>query len=201
MGNVNKSFVAQSISGGVVFAGPSGVLDLPTADHAAAGTPLPTGWPALDLGTLSEDGLSISYTRSSTKIKDFDGATYRAIQEDFTDGFKATFLDADNINLIRAAYGTDNVEVETATSTKGEQITIYHSPEQLPFLQAVVKVKSGVKGKLYVAEVCQVSEIAEIKDVYNDVTKMELTFDVYRGSDGYFLKEYRDDGVPVVSGG
>ena len=199
MGNVNKSFVAQSINGGVVFVGPTGVLELPTVQHAAPGTALPTGWPALDLGTLHEDGLSISYTRSTTKVKDFDGATYRGIQDDFADGFKATFIDADNLNLIRATYGTDNVEVTAANGTHGEQITIFHSPDQLPFLQAAVKVRSGIKGKLYVAEICQVTEIAEIKDVYNDVTKTELTFDVYRGTNGKFLTEYRDDGA-IVSG-
>lgn len=199
MGNVKHSFVAQSIDGGVVFAGPSDVLELPTVEHAAPGAALPTGWAALDLGTLAEDGLSISYSRSTKKVKDFDGATFRGLQDDFMDGFKAKFLDADNINLIRTAYGTDNVSVTPADGTHGEQITIYHSPEQLPYLQACLKVRDGLKGKLYVAEICQVTEIAEIKDVYNDVTFYELTFDVYRGTDGKFLKEYRDNGE-IVSG-
>jgi hypothetical protein len=195
MGDVKKSFVAQSINGGVVFAGPTGVLALPTVDHALPGVALPTGWAALDLGTLAEDGLSISYTRSSKKIKDFDGATYLSVQDDFADGFKAKFLDVDNINLVKTVYGTDNVEVTVATGSHGEQITIFHAPEQLPFQQAAIKVKSGAKGKLYVAEICQVSEIAEIKDVYNDATNYEVTWDVYRGSDGKFLKEFRDNGV------
>ncbi|GGF39127.1 hypothetical protein [Williamsia phyllosphaerae] len=198
MGNVNHSFVAQSIQGGVVFAGPSGVLTLPTTASDAA---LTTQWKALDLGTLAEDGLSISYQRSSTKVKDFDGTTYRSLQDDFMDGFKATFLDADNLNLVKSVFGSANVSTSAATSTHGEQMTIFHAPEQLPFQQAVVAVKSGTKRKVYVAEICQVSEIAEIKDVYNDVTKYEVTWDVYRGSDGYFLKEYRDNGVLVTSGG
>ena len=195
MGNVKQSFVAQSINGGVVFAGPTGVLTLPTAATDAA---LTSQWKALDLGTLAEDGLSISYKRSSKKIKDFDGTTYRSVQDDFMDGFKATFLDADNTNLVKSVYGTANVSTTAATSSSGAAMTIFHAPDQLPYQQAVVAVKSGAKRKLYVAEICQVSEIAEIKDVYNDVTKYEVTWDVYRGSDGYFLKEYRNDGALAV---
>lgn len=194
MGNVKQSFVAQSINGGVVFAGPQGGLALPTD----AAVPLSAAWLALDHGTLTEDGLSISYKRSSKKIKDFDGATYRSVQDDFADGFKATFLDADNINLVKSIYGTANVTTTAATGANGAKITIFHAPAQLPYQQAAITTRSGVKRKLYTAEICQVSEIAEIKDVYNDVTKYEVTWDVFRGSDGQFLKEYRDDGTPAV---
>ncbi|MGW5521921.1 hypothetical protein [Gordonia sp. NPDC003950] len=199
MGDVKKSFVPASLDGGVVFVGPTGVLELPARSHAAPGTALPTGWAALDLGTLSSDGLSISYTRSSTEVNDFDGAVYRNLQDKFSDGFKAKFLDADNHNLVETVYGTDNVEITAATGSHGEQISIVHSSDPLPYLQAAIKTKDAGKGKLYVAELCQVTEIAEIKDVYNDVTSYELTFSVYRGSDGKFLKEFRDDGV-IVSG-
>lgn len=196
MGNVKQSFVAQSIDGGVAFVGPTGGATLPTN----ASTPLSTQIKNLDLGTAAEDGLSISYTRSSKKIKDFDGAPYITVQEDFADGFKLKLYDVDNINLLNTVYGTANVSTTAATSSHGEQITILHSPEQLPFLQAVLAVKSGAKRKLYVAEVCQVSEVAEIKDVYNDATAYELTFEVLRGADGKYLKEYRDDGVTTGSG-
>lgn len=197
MGDVKKSFVAQSVDGGVVYAGPTGVLPLPTAAITAA-SPLTADWKALDLGTLAEDGLSVSYTRSSKKIKDFDGATYITVQDDFADGFKAKFLDVDNRNLVKTVYGTDNVEITEATGAHGEQITIYHAPDALPFQQAVVTTRSGSKRKTYVAEICQVSEIAEIKDVYNDATNYELNWEVLRGEDGKFLKEYRDDGRPLV---
>ncbi|GAA2071652.1 hypothetical protein [Williamsia deligens] len=191
MGNVKHSFVAHSIDGGVVFAGPTGVLELPDNAH----DPLSAAWLALNLGTLSDDGLSVAYKRSSKKIKDFDGATYLGVQDDFADGFKATFLDVDNHNLVRSVYGTDNVEIEEATGTHGEQITIYHAPDTLPFQQAVITTRSGPKRKFYVAEICQVTEVAEIKDKYDGATVNEVTWDVYRGEDGKFLKEFRDNGV------
>lgn len=201
MGNVKQSFVAQSIDGGVVFAGPTGVLDLPTEAVTGAGgdNPIPADWKALDHGTLTEDGLSISYTRSGKAPKDFDGAEYRTIQEEFADGFKCTFYETDNVNLLNTVFGTANVEVTAATSSAGEKITIYHAPEALPFQQAVVTTKSGIKFKTYVAEICQVSEIAEIKDVYNDVTKYEVTWKVLRGTDGKFLKEYRNNGEKAAA--
>ena len=193
MGNVKKSFVAQSVDGGVVFAGPSGVLPLPTA----AATALSPDWKKLDHGTVSENGLSLSYTRTSKKVKDFDGATYLTLQEEFTDGLKAKFYDVDNHNLVQTVYGTDNVEITEATGTHGEQIRIFHSPDDLPFQQIVCTTRSGRKRKLYTGEIAKVSAIAEIVDVYNDVTFNEVTWDVFRDDDGHFLTEYRDDGVFV----
>lgn len=195
MGNVKHSFVAQSINSGVVFAGPTGGLELPTLDDIQAPS---VPWKALDLGTLSENGLSIAYTRSSNKVKDFDGAPYITVQEDFADGFKATFLDVGNERLQKVVFGDAKVTTTAATISHGEQRTILHSSDQLPFLQAAVWVRSGEKRKLYVAEICQVSEVAEIVDIYNDATKYELTFDVLRGTDGAFLKQYEDDGVKLV---
>lgn len=197
MGNVKHAFVAQSIDGGVVFTGPTGALTLPAAAITTA-NPLSAPWKSRDLGTLSEDGLGIQYKRSSKKEKDFDGATYITVQDDFADGFKATFLDIDNHNLVESVFGADNVVIESATVSHGEQITIYHAAEQLPFEQAVITTRSGKKFKTYTAEICQVSEIAEIKDVYNATTKYEVTWEVLRGTDGKFLKEYRDNGEVLV---
>ena len=190
MGDVTKSFKAQSIDGGVVFLGPTGSLTLPTD----ARTALTSDWKDRDLGTLADDGLAISYTRSSTKIKNFDGGTYRGLQDEFADGFKATFLDADNLNLVKAVYGAANVTTTTATDTHGNLITIHHTSEELPFLQAVVHVKDGAKRKRYTSEICQVTGIAEIEDKYNDVTRYELTVDVYEDENGDYLVEHRDDG-------
>ncbi len=195
MGDVRKSFVAQSIDGGVVFAGPAGVLAMPTNPYE----PLIQDWKDLDHGTLAEDGLSISYTRSSKKIKDFDGATYITVQEEFGDGFKAKFYDVDNVVLLKSVFGESKVEVTAATGAHGEQIKVYHSPEQLPFQQAVLATRSGAKKKLYLAELCKVAEVAEVKDVYNDATYYEVTWDVFRDASGNFLVELRDDGV-LVSG-
>lgn len=192
MGDVTKSFVAAN---GKVFVGLTGVNTLPTS----ASTPLSAEWLALDLGTISEAGLSIQYTRTSKKIKDFDGGTYRTVQEEFADGFKAKFYDVDNHALIKAVFGEDNVTITPATGSVGESIVIDHSATQLPFLQAVLTLDSGAKRKSYTSAICQVSEVAEIVDVYNDVTAYEVTFDVLRDGNGVYLKELRNDGV-VASG-
>lgn len=194
MGDVTKSFKAQSIDGGVVFLGPTGTLALPTSAREA----LSSEWAERDLGTLADSGLAISYSRSSTKIKNFDGGTYRGLQDEFADGFKATFLDADNINLVKAVYGEAHVTTETATDQHGNLITIHHSSDELPFLQAVIHCKDGQKRKRYTSEICQVTGIAEIEDKYNDVTRYELTVDVYEDEDGRYLVEYRDDGKLAI---
>ena len=197
MGNVKHAYVAQSIDGGVVFTAPAGQLVLPTQAITPT-NPLTQPWKDRNLGTLSSDGLGIQYKRSSKNIEDYDGAVYMPVQDSFADGFKATFLDADNINLVHSVYGAANVETEAATGAHGERITIFHAPEQLPYEQAVITTRSGKKRKTYTAEIAQVSEIAEIKDIYNDATKYEVTWAVLRGSDGNFLKEYRDDGEVLV---
>lgn len=194
MGNVKNAFVAQSIDGGVYSRAPLGTtqpVDATTALNAAYE----------DQGTCAEDGLSVGITRTSKTIKDFDGGDYIDIQEEYNGTFKIKLLDVDLIAAKKTAFGDANVTETPATSSKGRQYHVAHNPDQLPLSSHVFQVKSGLKRKRYAIEIGRVSEIAEIKDVHNEATALELTIKAFRNSNGNYVEEYGDDGEKVASGG
>lgn len=184
--NVENAFIAHSIDAGVFFSAPAGTT-VPTD----ATSPLD---PALkDHGTIGEDGLAVGITRTSKDIKDFDGATFVDIQDEYNGTIKLTFLESDHEEVCRTLFGDAKVV------TTGTDIHISHSPDQLPIKTYVVQAKSGDKRKRYVIEKGRVSEIAETKDVYNDITKHEATIKSFRNSNGNYIEEYRSTAAaPVV---
>lgn len=194
MGNVKNSFVAHSIDGGVYWRAP-----LDTTQPVDATTALNAAFK--DQGTLAEDGLTVGITRSSKTIKDFDGGDYIDIQEEYNGTFKVKLLDVDDEEVKKTAFGDAKVTVTPATTTKGKQYHVEHSPDTLPLSSHVFQVKSGDKRKRYCIEVGRVSEIAEFKDVYNDATGFELTIKAFRNSNGNYIEEYGDDGVKLPAGG
>lgn len=188
MGNVKNAFVAQSIDGGVYFRAP-----LDTAQPTDSTTALAVAYK--DNGTCAEDGLSVGITRTSKTIKDFDGGDYIDIQEEYTGQFKIKLLDVDLEAAKKTAFGDEKVTVTAATATAGTTYHVEHSADQLPLSCHVFQVKSGLKRKRYCIEIGRVAEIAEIKDVHNDATALELTIKAFRNSNGNYVEEYGDDGV------
>ncbi|MCH5645164.1 hypothetical protein [Gordonia sp. ABSL49_1] len=191
MGNVANAFVAQSINGGVYYRAPLG-----TTQPTDSTTTLNAAFK--DQGTCAEDGLSVGITRTSKTIKDFDGADYIDIQEEYNGTFKIKLLDVDLIDAKKTAFGDAKVTEIAADGSHGKRYHVEHSADQLPLSTHVFQVKSGAKRKRYAIEVGRVTELAEIKDVHNDATYLELTIKAFRNSDGNFVEEYGDDGKPTV---
>lgn len=187
--NVSNAFVANPIDTGVLFSAPVGST-LPTD----ASTTIASPFLANDHGAVGEDGFSVSPTRSSKDIKMFGGGLFIDVQDEYTETVKIVLLEEDNDAVIKSTFGDANVTTTAATSTKGTLRTIYHTDDVLPIKAWVVQAKSGDKRKRFVIEKARVSEVAEIKNVHNDTTRSELTLKVFKGTNGKYVTEYRDDG-------
>lgn len=188
---VENAYVAQSIETGIFFAGDLGV-DLPTGPDDALDDGLK------DHGTLGEDGISVGITRTSTDVKDFDGALFVDIQTEYNGTFQVVFLESSHIEVKKTMFGSANVTV-----TSGENGTVIHTahnPDQLPIRSFVIQTKSGAKRKRYVIERGRVSELAEFKDASSDVTRYQATVKAFRNAAGNFVEEYETDGKPVAAG-
>ena len=91
--------------------------------YAELGTTLPTtatetlsGW--TDGGYVSEDGVSVTPSFSTTDIKDWSRATVRTLLDEFTGEVKFAFIQTDYDSLV-GIFGEDNVaQSGTALSVK-----------------------------------------------------------------------------------
>lgn len=178
---------------------------MPTASYVSAGKPkvagavfraplgstLPTdASTALDaafveLGYVSEDGVTNNNTPDSDNIKAWGGATVLVVQNEKTDEWTLTLIEALNENVLKAVYGDAKVTVS------GSNITVKATPDQLP--DACYVIEMSLKGsamKRVVIPDGAISELGEI--VYKDDEPIgyEITINALPDSTGVNHYEY-----------
>ena len=125
--NAKKVFAPtplQSATTGAVAVAPEGTA-IPTSARAA----LTDAWD--DSGYVSEDGLSVTITRSTTPIRDWSKADVRNLLTEFGGAIAVSFLQVDEFAANRM-FGESNVTVTDATSSAGEIISIAIGAELPP---------------------------------------------------------------------
>ena len=139
---------------GAVFRAPLGTA-LPTdASTTLAGT-------YVELGYVSEDGVTNSNSPDTDKIKAWGGATVLVVQNEKTDEWTLTLIESLNSNVLKTVYGDSKVTVN------GSNITVQATPDQLP--EAVYVIDLALKGgamKRVVIPDGAISEVGEV--VYKD---------------------------------
>lgn len=182
--NVKNAFIAKPMDAGTAFSFAPGAYPLPTD----ATTALAAGILDTDHGAVDENGFSVAPTRNSDKIKTFGGGTFVSTQTEYEEQVKITFLEDDNVNVLKSVFGAANVIVESAAKK-----TIYHTDDELPLMTWIIQAEYGQKSKRYVVEFARVVEVAEAKSDHKAPTQWELTLDVFQGSTGKYVIEYRED--------
>ena len=198
--NVQNAFVGTPpIDGGVFF-------------RAPVGTALPEGATEVldekfeDHGAVGADGFNVSPERSSTDINMFGGDVFKSVQESYSVNFTLTLLEDDREAVSKTVFGDSNVEVTPATEAEGKKTRILYTSEPLPISSFVLKAVSGEKSKTYVIERGQITTVAEVTTVHNNVTQYQVTGRAFKGSnaDAKYAQviELRDNGTPadVASG-
>lgn len=89
--------------------------------YAALGTTLPTDADTAlssdfkELGHLSEDGFTHNFSKEADTIRDMGGTPILTVQTDTTDEVKCTFMELQNVEVLKALYGESNVTGALAT--------------------------------------------------------------------------------------
>lgn len=178
--------------------------------HAPIGTTLPSLSSISKTGVVldnafegdeyvSEDGLTLAPSMSTTEIKDWSGATVRKVLESF-DGTLAWTMISTNEGALGVAFGAEHVTTQAATATHGKQAMV-ELGAYLPEPQSwVFLMKDGNARIVVLVPNGQVTEVAEVTFAANAAIGWGVTLSTYPDESGNSIYILTDDGQVVANG-
>ena len=160
---------------------------------APVGTTLPTSASAtlngafVDMGYISEDGVTNSNSPTSEKIKDWGGQVVLVVTTEKEDTFKLKFLEALNANVLEAVYNTANVTVNGGAGTINVTVNAAESVERAYVIDMVMR---GGALKRIVIPSAKISELADIVYKSDEAVGYEVTLDALPDNSGNSHYEY-----------
>lgn len=152
--------------GAAVYAAPLGTT-LPTSATDALDNAF------VDLGWVSEDGVTNSISRETTKHRAWGGEVVKVTQDNYTETVKLTLLES-SAAVLAVVYGADNV------TESGDTITVEHSRLMLEHQSFVIDFIDGDRAGRIVIRDGQVTELGDVMYVHKDLTRYEITIDVFK---------------------
>ena len=181
----------QSTTGAIKHA-PLGTT-LPTlADISASGVNLDSAFAGNEY--VSEDGLTLSPSMSTSDIKDWSGAVVRKLLESFDGTLSWTMISTDE-NALSIAFGDDYITTSAAASTHGSQIRAAlgaHLPDEQSW---VFLMKDGDARIVIVVPDGQITEVGDVTFKANEAVGWNVTLSCYPDSTGNSIYIMTDDGV------
>lgn len=156
---------------------------------------LPAGF--VQVGRISEDGLSENYEVETEKIKDWAGNTVKILKTDASLTFEFTVLESSNAENLRFLYGENNVTVDAATGAVSVDVT----GEMLPAQEWAFTMREGAAGlgqRVYVPH-GQPTVSSEISYVSNDVIKYTVSVDALSTDAGIMAQKFYSDGTEEIT--
>lgn len=173
--------------------------------HAPLGTTLPTLESISTSGVVldnaftgneyvSEDGLTLSPSMSTSDIKDWSGAVVRKLLESFDGTLSWTMISTDE-NALKISFGDDYVTKNAATLTHGTQLRAAlgaHLPDEQSW---VFLMKDGDARIVIVVPDGQITEVGDVTFKANEAVGWNVTLSCYPDSSGHSIYIMTDDGV------
>lgn len=159
---------------------------------APLGTTLPTDAttaldPAfVDLGYVSEDGLTNNNSPESDTVKAWGGDTVLNLQTDRPDTFALTLIEAMNQNVLKAIYGESNVTVDNDGNVS-VQATAEDMSSGAWVFDMILK---GGRAKRVVVPNGTISELGEINYKDDEAVGYNITITDVPDASGVYHYEY-----------
>lgn len=159
---------------------------------APLGTTLPTDATTtpdaafVELGFVSEDGVTNNNTPDSDTIKAWGGATVLVVQNEMADEWTLALIEALNPNVLKAVYGDNKVTVDSQNNT----ITVQATAEQRVDSSWIIDMELKGNFKRVVIPNGSISEIGEIVYKDDEPISYELTLNALPDTNGVQHYEY-----------
>ena len=142
---------------------------------------------------VSEDGLTLTPSMSTTDIKDWSGATVRKVLESF-DGTLSWTMISTNANALSIAFGADHITTRSAGTDHGAQVQAALGA-YLPEEQAwVFLMKDGDARIVIAVPDGQITEVGEVTFASNAAVGWNVTLSCYPDASGNSIYIMTDDG-------
>lgn len=178
MANTSNVAAGKPKVGGAVSVAPTGTA-LPTD----ATTNLNSAF--VNLGYISEDGMTQEITRDSENIKAWGGDTVLTSQTDFSETFSFTLIEILNPDVKKVIFGDDNVTGDIATG-----LTAKVNSKELPARSFVVEMIQNSNLVRIVIPNGKVSELGEISYTDGEAAGYEVTITALPDATGNCSYEY-----------
>ena len=179
MPTVSKVTAGKPAIGGAVYRAPLGT-ELPTSASAALGAAF------VDMGYISEDGVTNSNTIESDDIKAWGGDTVLSLQTDKTDTFQMTLIETMNENVLKAVFGNANV---TGTFATGLTVKA-NATEQIEASWVIDMIARGNAKHRIVIPNAKITEIGDVTYSDSDAVGFEITLTAMPDSSSNTHYEY-----------
>ncbi|QJD50318.1 major tail protein [Mycobacterium phage MarkPhew] len=150
-----------------------------------------------NLGFVSADGVTIKIDSQTTPIEVWGGDEIGALRDKFSIEYSMSLFQVLSPEVNAAIFGAGNVSTAAATAAHGARMKVLIN-SKLPKRCSLV-LDSVYEDKIIrqVAQIAQLSSLADIKLVHNAPMAFEPTFKVLKGTDGNHVVQFSDDGVTV----
>ena len=190
MANASYVSTGKPKIGGSIFRAPKGTT-LPTNATAELD-------PAFkDLGYVSDEGVTNSNARESEEIKSWGGTTVLTSQTDVTDKWKAQFIEALNVDVLKMVFGDNNV---TGNLADGIAVTV-NGAEAKEYAYVFDMVLKGGVLKRVVLPSAKLSELGDTVYKDDEAIAYDVTLAALPDESENLHYEYIVTPAAAVSGG
>lgn len=181
--------------GGLIFRAP-----VNTALPSSTGGVIPTDTQLtsagfVEVGEVSDAGLTFTPSREKKDIKNWAGTTLRTIYTSHTEEFKFALDNYISAESLKAAYGDANVSTTEATAQHGEvNKTVFNDKADIEAAW-VFLMQDGDKIVMVYAPKCVISGWDTVSFTKDDIAKHGLTATAVKGEAGNTVEIYTDNGV------
>lgn len=171
-----------------------GILVAPTTAVLPVGTDTAFAATFAKLGYVGEDGVQPGGERSVEEKRDWAGDVIANLQSGHSSKFSFTLLAVFDPDVLKQAFGPNNVTVTPPTTTSGTKIVVTEDGSDLPFNAWGFDMVTGVKKQRLVVPNGQLTAVEELPFVSSDLQGFTVTLDCYKDSAGFKVYRYYDDG-------